>query len=126
MSLAILPRTRAPLIVPRSPARSRILAAANELQRAIDQLFEEAKEQAREKARRDEEQDRLAQTHLARARARAVIRENRVEVSKKVFNNLVEEVRAIEQAADAAGALGVANQLSSLRGRLYSMRDSKQ
>jgi hypothetical protein len=124
MSLATI--SRAPLIVPRSPARSRVLAATAELQRAVDQLFEEAKAEAREKAKRDEENDRRVQAHLARARARAVIRENRVEVSKKWFNNLVEEVRAIEQAADAAGALGVANQLSSLRGRLYSMRDSKQ
>jgi hypothetical protein len=68
MSLATI--TRAPLIIPKSPARSRVLAATAELQRAVDQLFEEAKEQAREKAKRDEETERKAQSHAARARVR--------------------------------------------------------
>jgi vacuolar-type H+-ATPase subunit E/Vma4 len=124
MTLATL-RSPPPLIIAPSPARERVAAATNELRRAVDGLYEEAKAEARERAKRDEEVDRRAQAHLARVKARAVIREHRVEVSKKWFNNLTEEIRTIEQAADAAGALGVANQLSSLRGRLYSMRDSK-
>jgi hypothetical protein len=81
MSLATI--TRAPLIVPRSPARSRVLAAANELQRAVDQLFEEAKAEAREKAKRDEENDRKAEAHVARARARLATTEYRLTVSKR-------------------------------------------
>ena len=59
MTLATL-RSPPPLIIQPSAARSRVAAAAAELQRAIDQLFEEAKEQARERARRDAENEAKA------------------------------------------------------------------
>jgi DNA repair exonuclease SbcCD ATPase subunit len=117
MSLATLPRARAPVIVPRSPARSRVLAAANELRRAVDQLFEEAKQEAREKAKRDEENDRKAEAHVARARARLATKEYRIEVSKKWLEELAQTaLDALGEQADAAKSIGrnaLANQLSN-------------
>jgi hypothetical protein len=114
MSLATL--TRAPLIIPKSPARSRVLAAATELQRAVDQLFEEAKAEARERAKRDEENDRKAQAHIARAKARMATREYRIEVSKKWLEEFAQDALDVmgEQAAAARsnGRNALANQLS--------------
>jgi hypothetical protein len=113
MSLATI--TRAPLIIPKSPARSRVLAAANELQRAVDQLFEEAKQEAREKAKRDEENDRRAQAHLAKTKARAATTRYRIEVSKKWLEELASDaLTALNAQADQAQANGqraFANQL---------------
>jgi hypothetical protein len=115
MSLATLPRSRAPLIVPKSPARSRVLAAANELQRAVDQLFEEAKQEARERARRAEENDRKVQARIARTHARAVTKEYRVEVSKRWVEELATDALDAMQAqmtvANANGQRAFAGQL---------------
>ena len=115
MSLATI--TRAPLIVPRSPARSRVLAAANELQRAVDQLFEEAKAEAREKAKRDEENDRKAEAHVARARARLATREYRVEVPARWFwsftADAIDAMRDLAAEARKQGQNGPANALDA-------------
>jgi hypothetical protein len=112
MTLATLSRTRAPLIIPKSPARSRVLAATAELQRAVDQLFEEAKAQAREKAKRDEENERKAQARLARA----ATKEYRVEVSKRWLEELASDaldaLNAQANQAQANGQRAFANQLS--------------
>jgi hypothetical protein len=78
MTLATI--SRAPLIIPKSSARDRLTAAANALQRAIDDVYEEAKEQAREKARRQEEMERRARAYQIKAEARRSI--PRIEVSK--------------------------------------------
>jgi hypothetical protein len=114
MSLATI--TRAPLIVPKSPARSRVLAAAAELQRAVDQLFEEAREQARERAKRDEENERAAQARVARAKARLVTKEYRIEISRKWLEEFAQDALDVmgEQAATARsnGRNALANQLS--------------
>jgi hypothetical protein len=116
MSLATLPRARAPVIVPRSPARSRVLAAANELQRAVDQLFEEAKQEAREKAKRDEENDRKVQARIARTHARTVTKEYRVEVSKRWLEALATDALDAMQAQMAAAN---ANGQRAFTGQLY-------
>jgi hypothetical protein len=117
MSLATLPRSRAPLIVPKSPARSRVLAAANELQRAVDQLFEEAKQEAREKAKRDEENDRRVQAHLAKTKARLATKGYRIEISKKWLEEFATDaLDAMSEQAKQAQSIGrnaLANQLSN-------------
>jgi hypothetical protein len=113
MSLATI--TRAPLIIPKSPARERVAAAANALQREIDGLYAEAKEQARLRAKRDEENDRRAQAHLAKVKARAATAEYRVAVSKKWLEELAQTaLDALGEQADAAKSIGrnaFANQL---------------
>jgi hypothetical protein len=115
MSLATLPRSRAPLIVPKSPARSRVAAAAAELQRAVDQLFEEAKTEAREKARRDEENDAKARAHVARAKARLVTKEYRIEISRKWLeefaSDALDALNAQANQAQANGQRAFADQL---------------
>jgi hypothetical protein len=83
MTLATV--SRAPLAIPRSPARERVAAAATELQRAVDDLYAEARKQAAERARRDEEMDRKAQARLHLAAARLATKELRVEVPTKFF-----------------------------------------
>jgi hypothetical protein len=107
MTLATL---RSPLIIQPSPARSRVAAAAAELQRAIDQLFEEAKEQARERARRAEESDAKARAHIARAQARQATRGLRIEIDRKMFwsltGDLVETLRQCAVDARQRGATG--------------------
>jgi hypothetical protein len=117
MSLATLPRTRAPLIIPKSPARSRVAAAAAELQRAVDQLFEEGKEQAREKAKRDEENDRKVQARLAKVKARLATKEYRVEISRKWLEEFATDaLDAMSEQTNVARASGknaLANQLSN-------------
>jgi DNA repair exonuclease SbcCD ATPase subunit len=117
MSLATLPRTRAPLIIPKSPARSRVAAAAAELQRAVDQLFEEGKEQAREKAKRDEENDRKVQARLAKVKARLATKEYRVEISRKWLEEFATDaLDAMSEQAKQAQSIGrnaLANQLSN-------------
>jgi hypothetical protein len=101
MTLATV--SRAPPVIAPSPARKRVAAAAAELQRAVDQLFEEAKDQARERARRAEESDAKARAHIARAKARAATRGYRLEVDRKWFwsfnNETMDLLRAV--AADA-------------------------
>jgi hypothetical protein len=103
MTLATLPRTRAPLIIPKSPARDRVAAAAAALQHAVDALFEEAKEQARERARRDAETDRAAQARVARAKARLATKEYRIEISRKWLEEFAQDALDVmgEQAAAA-------------------------
>jgi hypothetical protein len=114
MSLATI--TRAPLIIPKSPARARVSAAAAELQRAVDQLYEEAKAEAREKARRDEENDRKAEARIARTHARAATKEYRVEVSKRWLEELatdaMDAMQAQMTAANANGQRAFVGQLS--------------
>jgi hypothetical protein len=107
---------RAPLIVPKSPARERVAAAANALQREIDGLYEEAKAEARERAKRDAEVDRLAQARLAKVQARAVTREYRVEVSKKWLeefaSDALDAMHAQMTVATANGKRAFVGQLS--------------
>jgi hypothetical protein len=114
MSLATL--TRAPLIIPKSPARERVAAAAAALQHAIDALYEEAKAEAREKARRDAETDRAAQARVARAKARLATKEYRIEISRKWLEEFAQDALDVmgEQAAAARsnGRNALANQLS--------------
>jgi hypothetical protein len=116
MSLATLPRTRAPLITPKSPARERVAAAAAALQREIDGLYAEAREQAREKAKRDEENDRKVQARVARAKARLATKEYRIEISRKWLEEFAQDALDVmgEQAAAARsnGRNALANQLS--------------
>jgi hypothetical protein len=108
--------SRPPVIVPRSPARARVAAAAAELQRAVDQLYEEAKAEAREKARRDAETDRAAQARVARAKARLATKEYRIEISRKWLEEFAQDALDVmgEQAAAARsnGRNALANQLS--------------
>jgi hypothetical protein len=112
MTLATLPRS---LVIPRSPARSRVAAAAAELQRAIDQLFEEAKEQARERARRDAENEAKAQAHVANAKARAATANLRIEVDRKWFwsfcNEMLDTLRAVSADAKRRGEQGDARMI---------------
>lgn len=113
MSLATI--SRAPLVIPKSPARARVSAAA-ELQRAVDQLYEEAKEQARERARRDAENEAKAQAHLARAKTRLATREYRVEVSQKWLeefaSDALDAMHAQMAASNANGQRAFVGQLS--------------
>jgi hypothetical protein len=106
MALATLQRS--PLVLPRSPARDRVAAAAAALQHAVDALYEEAKEQARERARRDEEMDRRAQARVAKAEARAATRGYRLEVDAKWFwtfnNETLDILRAVAADAKQRGA----------------------
>jgi hypothetical protein len=114
MTLATLPRV--PLIVPRSPARERVAAAANALQREIDGLYAKAREQARERAKRDEENERAAQSRVARAKARLATKEYRVEVSKRWLEELatdaIDAMHAQMTVANANGQRAFVGQLS--------------
>ena len=114
MTLATV--SRAPLVIPKSPARSRVLAATAELQRAVDQLFEEAKQEARARAKRDEENERKAQAHLAKVGARLATKEYRLEVSKKWLEQLASD--AID-AMQAQMAMADANGQRAFGGQLY-------
>jgi DNA repair exonuclease SbcCD ATPase subunit len=114
MSLATI--SRAPLFVPKSPARERVAAAANALQHAIDALYEEAKQEAREKAKRDEENDRRVQAHLAKTEARLATKGYRIEISKKWLEEFATDaLDAMSEQAKQAQSVGrnaLANQLS--------------
>jgi hypothetical protein len=114
MTLATV--SRAPLVIAPSAARQRVAAAAAALQHAVDALFEEAKEQARERRARDEENDRKAQAHIARAKARAATRDLRIEVSKKWLEEFATDAldALAEQSkqAQANGQRALAGQLS--------------
>jgi hypothetical protein len=124
MTLATLPRTRAPLIIPKSPARDRVAAAAAALQHAVDALYEEAKAEARERAKRDEETDAKARAHVARVKARAATKEYRVEVSKKWLeefaSDALDAMHAQLAAAKANGHRAFVGQLSDRIDHLIS------
>jgi len=114
MTLATI--SRAPLIIPRSPARDRVARAAAELQRSIDQLYEEARQEARERAKRDEEIDRRARAHVAKVGAMRATRGYRIEVSKRWLEELatdaIDAMSEQTNVARASGKNGSANQLS--------------
>jgi hypothetical protein len=114
MTLATI--SRAPLIIPRSPARDRVARAAAELQRSIDQLYEEARQEARERAKRDEEIDRRARAHVAKVGAMRATRGYRIEVSKRWLEELATD--AID-AMQAQMAMGDANGQRAFAGQLY-------
>jgi hypothetical protein len=122
MTLATL--QRAPLIIPKSPARERVAAAANALQREIDGLYEEAKQEARERAKRDAESDRRVQAHLAKAKARLATKEYRLEISKKWLEEFATDaLDAMSEQAKQAQSIGrnaLANQLSNRIDRLVA------
>jgi hypothetical protein len=102
MTLAILPRSRAtPFRLPPSPARAKVVAAAAELQHAIDDLYAEARAQAAERERAHRENDAKAKRATLRAETRAATRELRIEVDAKWFWSFVND--ALDCMKDLAG-----------------------
>jgi hypothetical protein len=117
MTLATLPRA--------SIGRSSVERAVRLLQQAADVLWEGQAEANEEFTKRTQIAAQATEAKLAQARARRDREANQAAVEREWLSNLIKEICAIEQAADAVRATSVAMRLNVLRGQLVKMKASQ-